>query len=84
MQQQDDKQEMIKKGEIKIGENDIFFNSKAINSILNQSNTSNLRLFFGINSKNISNDSEETLKNIFEKIDKAENYAYNKKYYFNL
>ena len=79
MQEQDDKQEMIKKGEIKIGENDIFFNSKAINSILDQSNTSNLRLFFGINSKNISNDSEETLKNIFEKIDKAENYAYNKK-----
>ena len=81
IQDQDDKQEMIKKGEIKIDESDTFFNSKAVNSILNQSNTSNLKLFFGINSKNISKDSEDTLNNIFEKIDKAENYAYIKKNY---
>ena len=81
IQDQDDKQEMIKKGEIKIDESDIFFNSKAVNSILNQSNTSNLKLFFGINSKNISKDSEDTLNNIFEKIDKAEKYAYIKKTY---
>ena len=81
LQEQNDEQEKIKKGEIKIDENDIFFNSKAINSILNQTNTSNLRLFFGINCKNISKDSEETLNNIFEKIDKAENYAYIKNKY---
>ena len=79
IQEQDDMQEMIKNGEIKLDGNNMFFNSNAVNSILNQTNTSNLRLFFGINNKNISNDSEEILNNIYEKIDKAEKYAYIKK-----
>ena len=75
-QEQDDKKEKIKKGEINLDENDIFFTTKAFNSILNQTNTSNVKLFFGINSKNKNNDSEETVNNIFKKILKAENDAF--------
>ena len=94
-QEQDDKNEKIKKGEIKIDENEDFFNTKAFNSILNQTNTSNVKLFFGINSKNKINDSEETANNIFNNIVKAEKEAFiikqnyilkkrnNKKYIFN-
>ena len=80
-QEQDEKQEKIKKGEINLDENDDFFTSNAFNSILNQTNTSNLRLFFGINSKGVK-DSVETMNNIFKKIIKAENDAIiNKKNY---
>ena len=81
-QEQDEKQEKIKKGEINLDENDDFFTSNAFNSILNQTNTSNLRLFFGINSKGVK-DSVETMNNIFKKIIKAENDAIlNKKIIF--
>ena len=75
-QEQDDKKEKIKKGEINLDDNDEFFTTKAFNSILNQTNTSNVKLFFGINSKNKNNDSEETVNNIFKKILKAENDAF--------
>jgi len=78
-QEQDDKQEKIKKGEINLDENDDFFTTKAFNSILNQTNTSNVRLFFGINNKNKNNDSEETLNNLCKNIIKAENDALAKK-----
>ena len=74
-QEQDDKKEKIKKGEIKLEENEDFFNTKAFNSILNQTNTSNVKLFFGINSKNKDLDSEETPNNIFNNIVKAEKEA---------
>ena len=75
-QEQDDKKEKIKKGEIKLEENEDFFNTKAFNSILNQTNTSNVKLFFGINSKNKDLDSEETPNNIFNNIVKAEKEAF--------
>ena len=75
-QEQDDKIEKIKNGEINLDENEDFFTSKAFNSILNQTNTSNVKLFFGINSKNKVNDSEETVNNIFKKIVKAEKDAF--------
>ena len=74
-QEQDDKREKIKNGEINLDENDVFFTTKAFNSILNQTNTSNVKLFFGINSKSKNNDSEETLNDIFKKILQAENKA---------
>ena len=75
-QEQDDKKEKIKKGEIKLEENEDFFNTKAFNSILNQTNTSNVKLFFGINSKNKDLDNEETPNNIFNNIVKAEKEAF--------
>ena len=75
-QEQEEKQEKIKKGEIKIEENNDFFTSKALNSILNQTNTSNVKIFFGLNnSKNKNNDSEETVNNIFKNIENAEHNA---------
>ena len=74
-QEQDDKMEKIKNGEINLDENEVFFNTKAFNSILNQTNTSNVKIFFGINSKNKINDSEETVNNIFKNIVKAEKDA---------
>ena len=75
-QEQDDKKEKIKKGEIKLEDNEDFFNTKAFNSILNQTNTSNVKLFFGLNSKNKNLDSEETPNNIFNNIVKAEKNAF--------
>ena len=78
-QEQDDKQEKIKKGEINLDENEDFFTTKAFNSILNQTNTSNVRLFFGINNKNKNNESEDTLDNLCKNIIKAENDALVKK-----
>ena len=57
-------------------ENEDFFNTKAFNSILNQTNTSNVKLFFGINSKNKDLDGEETPNNIFNNIVKAEKEAF--------
>ena len=74
-QEQDDKNERIKKGEIQIEEN-CFFTTKALNSILNQTNTSNLKLFFGINnSTNKKKESDESVNNIFKNIVKAERNA---------
>ena len=75
-QEQEEKQEKIKKGEIKLDDNEDFFNTKAFNSILNQTNTSNVKLFFGINNKNKNLDSDETPNNIFNNIVKAEKDAF--------
>ena len=87
-QEQDDKQEKIKKGELKLEDNNIFFTTNALNSILNQTNTSNIKIFFGLNNnkknknknkknnnKNNDNDSEETVNNIYNNIVNAENNA---------
>ena len=75
-QEQDEKIEKIKKGEIKIEDNNAFFTTNTFNSILSQTNTSYLKLFFGLNNnKNNNNDTEETLKDVFKKIVKAENDA---------
>ena len=76
-QEQEEKKEKIKKGEIILDENEEFFTTKTLNSILNQTNTSNMKIFFGINkSKNINNeDSEENVNNLFKNIVKAEHQA---------
>ena len=75
-QEQDEKKEKIKKGEIKIEDNNAFFTTNTFNSILSQTNTSYLKLFFGLNNnKNNNNDTEETLNDVFKKIVKAENDA---------
>ena len=78
MQEQEEKQEKIKKGDIKLDDNDEFFSSKTFNSILDQTNTSNVKMFFGINdTKNI--DANETPNNIVEKLEQAEKDAIQKK-----
>ena len=74
-QEQDDKKEKNKNGDRNEGNND-FFNTKAWYSILNQTNTSNLKMFFGIkHSKSKNNDSEESVNIIFKNIVKAEKNA---------
>ena len=77
-QEQEDKQEKLKKGDLKLDDNDVFFSSKTFNSILDQTNTSNVKCFFGINNnKNI--DADETPNNIITKLEQAENEAMNRK-----
>ena len=71
-QEQEEKQEKIKKGNIKLENNEDFFTTKTFNSILDQTNTSNVKLFFGIND-NI--DANETPNDIVAKLEKAENDA---------
>ena len=78
-QEQEEKQEKIKKGDIKLDNNEQFFSSKTFNSILDQTNTSNVKLFFGINDINNNIDANETPNNIVEKLEKAEKDAIQKK-----
>ena len=78
-QEQDEKQEKIKKGDIKLDENDEFFTSKTFNSILNQTNTSNVKVYFGINDRDNDLDSNETPNNIIAKLEKAEKDVFQKK-----
>ena len=82
-QEQDEKREKIKKGEIILDENADFFTTKTMNSILNQTNTSYMRLFFGINKSQDKSDSQETVNDIFKNIVKAEHQVLlaNKKNY---
>ncbi len=75
-QEQEEKQEKIKKGEIKYNEKEDFLTTRTFYSILDQSNTSNIKLFFGINDKV---DINETPNNIVEKLKKAEKDAIKKK-----
>ena len=70
-QEQEEKQEKIKKGDLKLDDNDEFFSSKTFNSILDQTNTSNVKCFFGINNDNIL-DANETPNNIVAKLEQAE------------
>ena len=74
-QEQEEKQEKIKKGEIKYDENEDFLTTKTFYSILDQTNTSNIKLFFGVKDKDIN----ETPNNIVEKLKKAEKDAIKKK-----
>ena len=78
-QEQDEKQEKIKKGDIKLDENDEFFTSKTFNSILNQTNTSNVKVYFGINDRDNDLDANETPNNIIAKLEKAEKDVFQKK-----
>ena len=75
-QEQEEKQEKLKKGNIKIENNEDFFTTKTFISILDQTNTSNLKLFFGINDKI---DANETPNDIIAKLEKAEKEAMKRK-----
>ena len=77
-QEQEEKQEKIKKGDIKLDDNEEFFSSKTFYSILDQTNTSNVKYFFGINDNN-NIDANETPNNIVEKLEQAEKDALQKK-----
>ena len=82
-QEQDEKAEKIKKGEIILNDNTEFFTSKTMNSILNQTNSSYMRFIFGINKSKDKSDSQDTVNNIFKKIVKAEHQvllSYKKNY----
>ena len=68
-QEQEEKQEKIKKGNINLENNEEFFTTKVFNSILDQTNTSNVKLFFGVNDKN---DANETPNEIVANLEKAE------------
>ena len=71
-QEQEEKKEEIKKGNIKIENKEDFFTTKTFNSILNQTNTSNVKLFFGIND---NLDINETPNDIVAKLEQAEKEA---------
>ena len=59
--------------------NNIFFNTITLNSIFNQTNSSNLKLFFDIN-KNSEKNSDNDIKKIFKNIEKNEIKIKHKKY----
>ena len=74
----EDKLENIKKGLIKIKDDDNpVFNSVELDSILDQTDTSGIRKFFGLQKNNDSNlDSKNiSLENIIKKISSAENFS---------
>ena len=74
LQEQDDKYSKIKKGEIKQESNSLFFNTKEINSILQQTNTSNVNKLFGVDGKN-NEEENETPNDIMNLIETAEKEA---------
>ena len=71
-QKQDEIKEKIKKGEFIYYDDDDFFSSKTVFSILEQTNTSYAKKIFGIKNKD---DVNETPNNIMEKIVQAEKEA---------
>ena len=77
-QEQEEKKEKLKKGDVKQEENCEFFSSKTFNSILDQTNTSNVKLFFGIDDNN-NIDINETPNNIVSKLEQAEKEAFQRK-----
>ena len=69
----EDLQEKIKKGLIKINDdNEVVFTSQALDSILDQTDTSNIKAFFGVKD---SLDKNISLEKIINKISTAENYC---------
>ena len=77
-QEQEDKKEKIKKGDIKLEDNEEFFGSKTFYSILDQTNTSNVKILFGLDENN-NIDADETPNNIVTKLEQAENEVMQKK-----
>ena len=84
-QEQEEKLEKMKSGLINIkddvGKNsDNLFNTKAINSILGQTNTSNINKIFGIDNKNEkeNDNSEDMINNFINEIEKDEKKFYKK------
>ena len=73
----EDKQDKIKKGLIKIKEDDDpVFNSVELDSILDQTDTSGIRKFFGIKNSESNLESKNiSVENIIKKISTAENYT---------
>ena len=73
----EDKQDKIKKGLIKIKEDDDpVFNSVELDSILDQTDTSGIRRFFGIKNTESNLESKNiSVENIIKKISTAENYT---------
>jgi hypothetical protein len=54
-----------------------FFNTKTLNSILNQTNTSNIKMIFGIKHNiNKNEDNEESVNKLFKNIEKAEKSSF--------
>ena len=79
-QEQDEKLEKIKNGNFKLEINEDFFTTKIVNSILDQTNTSNVKCFFGLNDKiDDDGDGNETTNNIIDKLEKAEKEATKRK-----
>ena len=76
-QEQEEKKEKMKKGDINL-EDEQFFSSKTFNSILDQTNTSNVKLFFGLKD-NKEIDADETPNNIVTKLEEAEKDAMQRK-----
>ncbi len=73
----EDKQELIKNGIIKIKDDDSpLFNTVELESILDQTNTSGIKRFFGIKNRNESNFESKniSIENIIKKISTAENF----------
>ena len=84
-QEQEEKLEKMKSGLINIKDgvgknNDNLFNTKAINSILGQTNTSNINKIFGIDNKNEkeNDNSEDMINNFINEIEKDEKKFYKK------
>ena len=78
-QEQDDKKKENKKGNSESESNDDFFSSKTLNSILQQTNTSNVKIIFGIGdcdngkqNKNSKIDIDETPNKIIENLEEVE------------
>ena len=73
----EDKQELIKNGIIKIKDDDNpVFNTVELDSILDQTNTSGIKRFFGIKNRNESNFESKniSIENIIKKISTVENF----------
>ena len=70
-QEQEEKANKIKDGIIKIEDNDNLFTSKVLYSILDQTDTSNIRGFFGVK-KNLGEDNNDTPFDIYNIIEKEE------------
>ena len=78
-QEQDDIKEKNKKGKLLTESNDDFFSSKTLNSILQQTNTSIVKLIFGIEDNNLDKnnkkkniDEDETPNKIIENLEEIE------------
>ena len=81
-QEQEDKEENLKKGIIKEEKEPTVFNTQAIDSILNQTDTSGVKKYFGISSDVSKGGGDPDMMNLVNKIEKAEgkfNKSNNKK-----
>ena len=71
-QEQEDKEENLKKGIIKEEKEPTVFNTQAIDSILNQTDTSGVKKYFGISSDVSKGGGDPDMMNLVNKIEKAE------------